>query len=91
MKQIGKEVLAELKKLSAEGTNSILQQSEPNIMETFMWETLHSELTKHTPVLQSLLQSTGIPSWKRPNSKTFVTLLSGIAGKKSTPKEHSAC
>ena len=90
LKQIGKEVRAELKKLSSEGTNSILQQSEPNIMETFTWETLHSKLTKHTPVLQSLLQFTG--SWsEQAQLQGSCFFMCGIAGKKSKPKDESAC
>ena len=86
MKKIGEEVRTELKKLSSESTNSILQQSGPNIMETFTWEALHSELTKHTPVLQGLLQSTGIHGQNRPNFKAIVALCVALLAKNRNPR-----
>ena len=74
LKLIEREVHNEVKALCSNDADSILQQSDPEVLKSFKWNTLMSELLKYTPILKGLLESTGIPCRNRPNFDAVVCL-----------------
>ena len=74
LKLIEREVHNEVKALCSNDADSILQQSDPEVLKSFKWNTLMSELVKYTPILKGLLESTGIPRRNRPNFDAVVCL-----------------
>ena len=86
LRLVGKIVHAEVKTLCSESVQSVLLKSDPGALKSFTWQTLKRELATYAPVLNSILESTGVRSRNRPNFDAVVCLSVSLLARNRNPK-----
>ncbi len=79
-------VHVEMKKLCSESAQSVLCKSDPETIKLFSWKTLKCELAAVAPVLNRVLESTGVTHKNRPNFDAVVCLCVALLARNRNPK-----
>lgn len=86
LKMVSKITHAEMRELCSTRAQSVLLSCDTEALKMFTWQTIKSELVTHTPVLLSLLQSTGASKQKRSNFDAVVSLCVSILARNRNPR-----
>ena len=85
LKAVGKIVHNEVKHLCSNTTQSILKCNSLEMLKSFSWGSLKSELSSNAPVLKAILEATGVKSKNRPNFDAVVCLCVALLARNRNP------
>ena len=83
---LGIELAKEIRAMSSDSVKSVLQSSDPDDLKEFKWETLHSELSLHAPVMSKLLQLATKTRRPRMNQEAVIGACAAIVINHRNPK-----
>lgn len=86
LKMVGIELAKEVKCMSSESANSILQSQNPDDLRQFSWEMLLNELSKFAPVLRQLLDLATNTRVRRSNTDAVIGMCAAILINHRNPK-----
>ncbi|XP_064384807.1 uncharacterized protein LOC135333715 isoform X2 [Halichondria panicea] len=86
LKMVGIELAKEVKCMSSESANSILQSQNPDDLRQFSWEMLLNELSMFAPVLRQLLDLATNTRVRRSNTDAVIGMCAAILINHRNPK-----